>query len=415
MAIFHIHPLSRRFMSQRQLGLVAALVSIAGSVVIAVIAMRFAEAHPQTTDLAGVYATHQAQAANLECIYSRSVQLAGARLVPGDAVPATPNALPWHFNEPPVMTLLAAPLAGLNISAAVNVWELMLWLLLGLSGVVLWRGRNGLSHWLMAAVVGAMLLNEMANTGFSLAQNDALLLVVVLLALEMMRRHHDLASGVLLGLVAVKPQLIFLAIIALLFVHRWRIIAACAGTAAVIGAVGVFMVGPSCTLQWITSATQVGEFQIGIGLPGTLARLTGSSGLTDLAFVALAVIAACILWRIRTRVDVPLLVAIAIALALVVGLHTLAYDVVFLAPLGLAVARSKPWLVVATGWAFTAAQQFDSAATTDYFYKAPLKATEVVPLVAVTLAIAFLMRHPAGRETLPRIAGPAPQLVITTQ
>jgi hypothetical protein len=108
---------------------------------------------------------------------------------------------------------------------------------------------------------------------------DALLLIAALLAIDLLRKHQDLAAGLLLGLVAVKPQLIFL-----------------------------------------------------------------------------AVIAVAVLIGIRRRVDTPHFAIIAIALAVIVGLHTLAYDVLFLAPLGMLVAQSRPWSVVAAGWVFTVAQ-----------------------------------------------------------
>jgi hypothetical protein len=375
----------------------------------ALAATRFAVTYPQNSDFAGVAATHQAQSADLGCIYTRSVQLAGAHLVPGVVAPPVPADLIWHFNEPPVMTLLAAPFAALGISTQVNLWELVIWVALGACAYLLWRERGGLSHWVMAAVAAALLLNLIANTEFSLAQNDALLLIVALLALDLLRKHQDIAAGVLLGVVAVKPQLIFLAVIALVIHQRWRVLAACAGTVAAIGSISVLMVGGSCTAAWLGSATKLGEFQIGIGLPGTLARLLGSTGAAEVAFVVLAVIAVAVLFRVRRRVDTPRFAAVAIALAVVIGLHTLAYDVLFLAPLGMAVARSRPWTVVAAGWAFTLAQLIYPVGT------APVLATEVVPFVAVVLAVIFIVQNgTASKETPQPISASTQQLVAAT-
>jgi hypothetical protein len=371
-----------------------AVASVTGSAAMALAATRFAVTYPQNSDFAGVAATHQAQAADLGCIYSRSVQLAGAHLVPGVVAPAAPADLIWHFNEPPVMTLLAAPFAALRISTAVNLWELLIWMALAACAFLLWRDRGALSHSVMAAVAAALLLNLIANTEFSLAQNDALLLIVALLAIDLLRKHQDLAAGVLIGLVAVKPQLIFLAVIALVIHQRWRVLAACAATVAAIGSISILMVGPSCSMQWLSSATKLGEFQIGIGLPGTLARLTGSTAAAEIAFLLLAVLAVAVLVRIRRRVDTPNFAAIAIALAVVIGLHTLAYDVLFLAPLGMAVARTRPWSVVAAGWAFTLAQIVYPVGT------APVLATELVPFVAVVLAVVFIVRDGSPPEAL---------------
>lgn len=182
------------------------------------------------------------------------------------------------------------------------------------------------------AVVAALLLNEIGDTEFGLALNDALLLVVASVALDMLKKHQDLAAGVLFGLVAIKPQLMFLAVIALLIHQRWHMLVTCAATVAGIGAISALMVGPSCALQWLGSATKLGEFQIGFGLPGTLARWTGSTAATEIAFLILAAIAVVALVQIRRRVATSVFVAIAIAIAVVIGLPTLAYDVLFLAP-----------------------------------------------------------------------------------
>ena len=368
-----------------------ALASVFGSIALALSAVWTAVRIPQVTDLAGVAAAHQAQVAGLGCIYSRAVQLAGAHLVPGAVAPAAAGDIVWRFNEPPVMTLLVTPFAGLRLPDAVVAWEVVLWCAIAACAALLWRWRADLPHWLVAGVVAALLLNEIANTDFSLAQNDALLLVAALAALEMVRRHLDLAAGVLIGVVALKPQLVFLAVIALVIHYRWRIVAACAGTIAAIGAVCVAMVGPSCSLQWLGSATRLEEFQIGIGLPGTIARSTASTTATEFAFLALAVVAVVVLVLTRARVSTPAFIGIALALAVVIGLHTLAYDVLFLAPLGLSVAASKPWGVIAAGWAFTLAQIAYPRGG------APFLTTEVVPLLAVIVAVVFLVRHGAPR------------------
>jgi hypothetical protein len=370
----------------------AAIASAAGSIAIAVAAVRSAVVFPQVTDFVGVAATHQAQAAGIGCIYSRAVQLAGVHLVPGAVAPPTAAGIVWHFNEPPVLTVLAAPFSRLQLPVAVDLWEVVLFAALAACAFLLWRGRAGLPAWLMVAVVAALLLNEIANTDFSLAQNDPLLLLIALLGIEMLRRHLDVAAGILIGVVALKPQLVFLVVIALTIHQRWRIVAACAATIAAIGTVCVLMVGPSCGLQWLGSATQLGEFQIGIGLPGTIARWTMSTTAAELAFVALALAAVVLLVLIRTRVDTPVFVAIALALAVVIGLHTLAYEVLFLAPLGMVVAVSKPWIVIVTGWVFTLAQVIYPRGSD------PFLATEVVPFVAVTLAVVFVVRRGAPRR-----------------
>jgi hypothetical protein len=379
----------------------AAILTVSGSVAVAVDATVFAVRHPQTTDFAGVVAVRRAQQSGLGCIYSRPVQLAGAHLGPGAT--STPDKLPWHFNEPAVVTLLAAPLSGLPLTSAVVAWDTLLWLALAVCAATAWRGgRSTGTPMTTVAVIAGLLLNHMANTDFSLGQNDALLLPLTLAALALMRRRHDLGAGVLLGLVAVKPQLMFLALLALVIQRRWRIAAAAGITGTAVIGLSVLMVGPSCSAQWLHTATQPGELQIGIGIPSLLARWTGSTAVAEAAFASFAAGAIALLWRLRARLDTPRLVAIALALAVIIGLHTLAYDVLFIVPLGIAVARSAPWPVIAAAWMFTAAQLVDST----YFVGrsdisvAPLRATQAIPMLAVLLAVIVLTR--AGPDPWPR-------------
>lgn len=398
----------------RRLRTAAAIISVTGSVALGLSATLFAGSYPQTTDFAGVDAAHLAQAQGLGCIYSRAVQLAGTGLIPGDPPPPLPGDLPWHFNEPPIITLLGSPFANVRIQTVVDVWEVALWLALAACAVLLWRVRAGLPHIVMAAVAAALLLNDIANTDLGLAQDDAILLVFAFVALELLRRRHDVTAGILLGIVAIKPQLVFLAFFVILIERRWQILAAGIATIAFVTAIGVAMVGPACSLKWLSSATQLGQFQSGIGIPDTIARLTGSAIGAEAVFVALAVAALVVLWKLRSRVDAHLLMTIALALAVVIGIHTLAYDVLLLAPLGIRVARSRPWSVVACGWAFTAAQLFDSiylagSASTS----APFQATEVVPLVAVILGIVHVVRSDGGSEAPPasRVIAEVPSIL----
>jgi ABC-type uncharacterized transport system permease subunit len=75
----------------------------------------------------------------------------------------------------------------------------------------------------------------------------------------------------------------------------------------------------------------------------------------------------------------------------------------------MAVARSRPWTVVAAGWAFTLAQLIYPVGT------APVLATEVVPFVAVVLAVIFIVQNgTASKETPQPISASTQQLVAAT-
>ena len=92
--------------------------------------------------------------------------------------------------------------------------------------------------WLLAAAAWYPVLY-----GFSLAQPDLVLLMLVAVAWRLAEGKRDYAAGALLGLTVIKPQLVMLLPLVLLIAGRWRIVAAWAGVAAALAAVSLLVVG----------------------------------------------------------------------------------------------------------------------------------------------------------------------------
>ena len=373
-----------------------------GSLAFAGVSITHAVIVPMTTDFAGFDAALHAQTNHLGCVYSRSVQLAGARMVPGLAAPAAPSGLPWHFNEPMVLTYLAYPLMHLPLREAVVAWILISAAALGGGGLLLWRRLCPVSRLLAFAVITSLLCNAVADINFWLAQNDALLLLVLLCGLELLRRGRDIGAGALLGVVALKPQLLFLVLLMLVFQRRWRIVTAACGSAAVLWSVGVAMIGSSCAVTYLHSASALDELQIGIGLPTALAQLTGTAFPAEILFAGLCLGAAGILWRLRD-IELELAISVALGCALVIGLHTLWYDTLFLAPLGIRFSRRFPLAVIGAGWLFTTAQVADEIMKLDF--SAPVR-TVGLWIFAVFSAAAITICHAQRHsEQAPSLVG----------
>jgi small basic protein len=102
-----------------------------------------------------------------------------------------------------------------------------------------------------------------------------------------------------------------------------------------------------------------------------------------------------LLWRLR-GIGTELGIAVALACALVIGAHVLAYDMLFLAPLGVVLARRHPWEVFVSGWAVSMALIADYLTR---WFKAPVHLVEFVPLAVLAAALLAIRPLPAGRPT----------------
>lgn len=373
-----------------------------GSLVFAAYTVAHALIVARGTDFAGFDAALHAQAGHLGCVYARSVQFAGARIVPGLVAPATPSGLGWHFNEPLILTYLIYPLSHLPLADAVAAWLFVSAVALGASGLLLWRQLGPVPRLLGFAVITSLLCNAVADMNFWDAQNDAVLLLVLLCGLALLRRGHDIGAGLIFGVVALKPQLVFLVLLVLVYQRRWRVAAAMCASAAALWSASLAMIGRACAVAYLHSAGSLGELQVGIGVPPTLARLAGTAFPAEVLFAVLCLGAAGLLWRLRAR-ETELAISVALGCAVVIGLHTPFYDALFLAPLGAQIARRFPLAVFAAGWLVTMSQMTD--AIIDLNYLAPVRTAEVALFAALCAATLVIWMHgeiqDTGRATSP--------------
>ena len=194
-----------------------------------------------------------------------------------------------RFVSPPPYAWLVLPLSLLGPAGAVYAWLAIS--VLALVGAW-WLAAPGAGPpralWLLAALAWYPVLY-----GFSLAQPDLVIMLIVAAAWRLAEARKPYLAGVVLGLSVIKPQLTLMLPVVLLMAGRWRIAAAWAATATVLAIASLALIGGqglgdyTALLNEAQHVTNNRYF--------TLAFLLGSGTLSYLAqgiVVAAAVVAA---------------------------------------------------------------------------------------------------------------------------
>jgi heme/copper-type cytochrome/quinol oxidase subunit 3 len=142
--------------------------------------------------------------------------------------------------------------------------------------------------WLLGALAWYPLLYSV-----SLAQPPLVIVALGAVAWRLAEANRPYAAGVVLGLSVIKPQLLLLLPLVLLFAGRWRIAAAWAATAAVLAAASVVVIGRE---GWNDYIALLAEAQaVANNRYFTLAFIVGGGPLSYIAqglVVATAIVAA---------------------------------------------------------------------------------------------------------------------------
>jgi hypothetical protein len=147
----------------------------------------------------------------------------------------------YHYDYPPIMILLNLPFALLPYLWGLGAWYVGGVLVFGLTVRAAWpQPMPRLSHVALYTVALPAVYDKLMC-----GQNGTWIAAIMgggLMALE----RRPILAGVLLGLLAAKPQMAFLVPVALLCGRRWTALAACAATAAllIIASVLVFGLDP---------------------------------------------------------------------------------------------------------------------------------------------------------------------------
>ena len=143
-----------------------------------------------------------------------------------------------RFVSPPPFAWLVLPLTVFGAAGATYIW-----LALSLAALAAaWRlaAPEGPSRtlWLLGALAWYPLLY-----GLSLAQPDLVILALAAIAWRLADANRPYLAGAVLGVSVIKPQLLLLLPVVLVFAGRWKIVASWAGTAVVLAAASLAMIG----------------------------------------------------------------------------------------------------------------------------------------------------------------------------
>ncbi|MGE0705156.1 MAG: glycosyltransferase family 87 protein [Vicinamibacterales bacterium] len=256
-----------------------------------------------------------------------------------DAVPESAHAFFPAFYGPQVGVTLR-PLGFLSYRTALIVWSIVTFgIYLGAVVFVVRRSRS------LKQFLGLVMLASLAYPPFWFLIQHGQLTVVAMSAMvgawAMMRRGHELAAGLCLGLMAYKPQLVTPVALVLLATASWRILLGLAAGALLQFLPGILLLGPRVPVDYLAFLVEMlrnGEAPIATpeqfqGWRAFWALLVPNATAANILFAVSAVATAGVAARVWQRHE-QASVRCAV-LGLVIGLaapHLYTYDLVLLAP-----------------------------------------------------------------------------------
>ncbi len=123
---------------------------------------------------------------------------------------------------PPMSALLFSPFAAVTYEQAIVIWWIFQLLCIILSGVLLYRQLRPDIDWKLTAILGFASFYPVLNTFWN-GQLSALLLLVLLVGLALCEKRPTLA-GMVLSILALKPQLLVGVVLWLIIRRHWRVL-----------------------------------------------------------------------------------------------------------------------------------------------------------------------------------------------
>jgi hypothetical protein len=143
------------------------------------------------------------------------------------------------FLSTPPVAVLVAPLSSLPYPVAYYLWAVLT--LAAFAGALAWSTTYaGGARWL---AVAAALVPWWVIHAARVGQVALLVAASVLIAWRLLREKHDVAAGLALTLLILKPNTAFLVPVALLFLRRWRVLATWLAASAVVALISLVLVG----------------------------------------------------------------------------------------------------------------------------------------------------------------------------
>lgn len=263
------------------------------------------------------------------CLYCIAPQEVASHLVVGG--PLTTHIV--VFVSPPVVALAFSPLSTIDPHAALAIFLVLSLAALVLAGwLIASRWLPNLSTRQRVGLVAASVASAPAAWGIAIGQLDPLLFCAVVAGITVSRRR-PIVGGLLIGVLAVKPQMFLLIPVALILGRNGRVVIGAGIAMTGLALSTLLLMGWNHLLDWprfVMSPYDAAPLQ-SISVPLTIGRLTGSGALALILSLLLISIGVLVLWRRRDQLaDVGTAVTFGLTLTMLASPHLLAYDALFL-------------------------------------------------------------------------------------
>lgn len=268
------------------------------------------------------------------------------------ALPDLPaRTLPLPYFNPPFFALFLSPLSRLSFTHAYQVWTSFKLTLLGLNAWMVWRISAPLERrWRILSVVGYATLEPVVFSSH-LGQFSQIIVAGWTGGYLFMRSGRDRAAGLALSALLIKPDLLVVAVIVLVWTRRTRVLSSLAMVTVPLFLISVAVVGPHGLLAYPrflldTAAHGANGVNTSLmfGWNGLIAELPGPPGHTFtmlagalLSAGTIAAVLACSRPTRATPQTGPMRWMLITLATVLVSPHFYIQDVAMVMPIGLAV------------------------------------------------------------------------------
>jgi hypothetical protein len=227
-----------------------------------------------------------------------------------------PDQVAQPYLSPPMVAWLAAPLTGMPYPIAFGAWTLVMFG--GLLAALVWASsRRGLSAWTAALAVVATAWTVHA---LQAGQVIPLLAIGIAVAWRLLGERRDVAAGVALSLLLLKPNTALLLPVALLVGGRYRALISLGGCGVLLLGVSYLIVGP----QGLAAYAEQLQHHLPGGADSLAIRsafgLDGIGATLLRAFIVGIVLVGA--WRLRARMGQAFALALTGSLLITPYLHS---------------------------------------------------------------------------------------------
>ena len=250
------------------------------------------------------------------------------------------------FLSPPTVAWLVTPLTLFNIWVAFGIWAVFTFASFGLA--LAWSGGSaGLVRWI---AVGAALAPWWVLHAVSLGQVVPLVAAGVVLGWRLLRDDRDVAAGIALSLIFLKPNTAILVPLALLVAGRYRAVASWVAMGAVFALIAFLLLG----VHGI--AAYVNELRAPLPTGADALTLHGAFGVSGVVALAarILIMGAVVAIAFRLRSSSTTVIPVAVVGSLLISPYLHASDLCLLAAAAWIVWEERPTVAwraaLGVGW-----------------------------------------------------------------